>query len=179
MPQLTLPTTAVHSSFLSAMVEFRDEGRGVGDDRTMLGRDISEYAGGWRDPAAFRDYVGLVRDQARDEAPRPAWLVPSTTLWWVEGDEYLGRLAIRHRLTPHLLEYGGHIGYDIRPSARRRGHATTMLGASLPWARELGIDPVLVTCDNDNVGSRKVIEGNGGVLEDRRGVKLRFWVPAS
>jgi len=97
----------------------------------------------------------------------------------VEGDEYLGRLAIRHRLTPHLLEYGGHIGYDIRPSARRRGHATAMLGASLPWARELGIDPVLVTCDNDNVGSRKVIEGNGGVLEDRRGVKLRFWVPAS
>jgi predicted acetyltransferase len=105
--------------------------------------------------------------------------VPSTTLWWDEGEAYLGRIAIRHRLTPHLREVGGHIGYDVRPSARRHGHATAMLRGTLPVARLLGIESALVTCDVDNVASRKVIEGNGGILEDQRGDKLRFWVPTS
>ena len=85
-----------------------------------------------------------------------------------------GLLTIRHRLTPSLLNLGGHIGYDIRPGARRRGHATAMLAAARPVARELGIDPVLITCDENNTGSRKVIEANGGVLEDIRDGKLRF-----
>jgi predicted acetyltransferase len=105
--------------------------------------------------------------------------VPSTTLWWVDGDEYLGRLAIRHRLTPRLTNLGGHIGYDVKPSARRQGHATAMLAAALPLARARGIDPALVTCDESNAGSRRVIEANGGVLEDKRGSELRFWVPTS
>jgi hypothetical protein len=52
-----------------------------------------------------------------------------------------------------------------------------MLAAALPVARSLGIDPALVTCDESNTGSRRVIEGNGGVLEDKRGSELRFWVP--
>ena len=103
--------------------------------------------------------------------------MPLTTLWWLDGDEYLGRLAIRHRLTPRLTDLGGHIGYDVRPSARRRGHATAMLAAALPLARALGIGPALVTCDESDMGSRLVIEANGGVLEDKRGTELRFWVP--
>jgi predicted acetyltransferase len=100
-------------------------------------------------------------------------------MWWADGPQYLGRLTIRHRLTPSLLDVGGHIGYDIRPSARRRGHATAMLAAALPVTRGLGIDPVLITCNADNTGSRKVIEANGGVLEDIRDGKLRFWAPTS
>lgn len=72
---------------------------------------------------------------------------------------------------------GGHIGYDVRRSRRRAGHATAMLAATLPVAHRLGIDPALVTCDADNVGSRRVIEANGGVLEDERNGKLRFWLP--
>ena len=95
------------------------------------------------------------------------------------GDEYLGRISIRHRLTAHLREIGGHIGYDIRPSARQCGHATAMLAAALPVARSLGIDPALLTCDEDNIASRKVIEASGGMLEDNRHGKLRYWVPAS
>ncbi|TSB21636.1 GNAT family N-acetyltransferase [Streptomyces benahoarensis] len=75
-----------------------------------------------------------------------------------------------------LLAHGGHIGYDVRPTARRRGHATAMLRAALPRARVLGLDRVLITCDATNTASRKVIEACGGLFEDRRGVKLRFWV---
>ena len=54
-----------------------------------------------------------------------------------------------------------------------------MLAQALPLAAKLGIDPVLVTCDDDNTASRKVIEANGGVFEDQRGVKLRYWIPTS
>lgn len=179
MPELCPPTTQVHLSFLAAMAEFKTEGRGGGEDNSMIGREIRDRGGDWSDPEVFRGYVAQVVDQAREDAPRPDWMVASTTLWWVDGAEYLGRIAIRHRLTPTLLEWGGHIGYDVRPSARRRGHATAMLAAARPVAARLGIDPVLVTCDLDNIGSRKVIEANGGVFEDERGGKLRFWVPTS
>jgi predicted acetyltransferase len=179
MPQLCLPATEVHASFLIAMAEFEAEGRGAGPDNSMIARDIRDRGGQWSDPGVFRGYVAYVLDQAREEAPRPAWQVPSTTLWWLDGPEFLARVSIRHRLTPALLEWGGHIGYDVRPSARRRGHATAMLAAALPVAAGLGIGPALITCDADNTGSRKVIEANGGVLEDERGGKLRFWVPTS
>jgi predicted acetyltransferase len=76
-----------------------------------------------------------------------------------------------------LFEQGGHIGYDVRPSMRRRGYATAMLREALPIAKSLGIDPALITCRQDNVASRKVIEANGGIFDDQRGDILRFWVP--
>ncbi|MEO5663968.1 MAG: GNAT family N-acetyltransferase, partial [Nocardioides sp.] len=95
----------------------------------------------------------------------------------VDGDDYLGRISCRHELTDWLAEYGGHVGYEVRPSARRQGHATTMLRAVLPHVHALGIDPALLTCDDTNVASRKVIEAAGGVFEDQRLNKLRFWLP--
>src|SRR5262249_33820726 len=106
---------------------------------------------------------------------RGGW-VPGTTLWYVDSDEYVGTLQIRHTLTPELRRIGGHIGYEVRPSARRRGHATRMLALSLPIAHELGIDPALVTCDVTNTASRKVIETNGGQLESEDAQKRRYWV---
>ncbi|MBO4209274.1 GNAT family N-acetyltransferase [Micromonospora echinofusca] len=176
-PTLVPPTPQVHASFLAAMAEFRAEGRGDRQDHTMVGREIREHCATWHTPAGFDEFVRELRSQAREETPRPAGFVPSTTLWWVAGPVYLGRIAVRHRLNQSLRELGGHIGYDVRPTARRRGHATAMLRAVLPVARDLGITSALVTCDVDNVASRRVIEANGGVLEDQRGDKLRFWVP--
>jgi predicted acetyltransferase len=179
MPRLVPPTTGVRISFLEAMDEFRAEGRGGPDDDSMIAHEMQAFGPTWDTEPGFAAYVEQLLVDALEETPRPAHWVPSTTLWYVEGSDYLGRLAIRHRLTPMLLEMGGHIGYDVRPSARRRGHATAMLRAALPVARDLGIDPALVTCDTDNVGSRKVIEAGGGVLEDERHGKLRFWVPTA
>jgi predicted acetyltransferase len=179
MPRLIPPTTDVQASFLAAMKEFQAEGRGGADDNSMLGREINQNNDRWDDPKQFASYVSRLRADALEESPRPEGHVPGTTLWWVDGKEYLGRLTIRHRLSAHLREVGGHIGYDIRPSARRRGHATVMLAAALPVAYRLGVDPALVTCDEDNVASRKVIEANGGVFEDSRNGKRRYWVPTS
>lgn len=179
MPTLTPPTTRVHASYVTAMAEFRAEGWGDQQDNTTIGQEIREHSATWHRPEGFADFVRELRSHALEETPRPEWQVPSTILWWVDGTEYLGRIAVRHRLTPSLLNVGGHIGYDVRPTARRRGHATAMLRTVLPVARDLGIPSALVTCDADNVASRRVIEANGGLLEDQRGDKLRFWVPTT
>lgn len=179
VPKLVSPTIAVHESFLAAVAEFAAEGRGTPEDNSMLGRDMLRYGAHWKDPEVFARYIEDLKADAREETPRPAGFVPSTILWWIEGEEFLGRLSIRHRMTRRLLDWGGSIGYEVRPSARRRGHATAMLRAALPLAHRLGFDPVLITCDHDNVGSRKVIEACGGVFEDQRAEKLRYWVPTS
>jgi predicted acetyltransferase len=179
VPRLDLPAVRARQSFLAAMAEFRAEGRGDPADRSMIGEELREFGDRWVTPPGFAGYVDWLRAQALEDSPRPAGHVPSTTLWWMQDDIYLGRVAIRHRLTLHLLDAGGHIGYDVRPSARRRGHATALLRAALPVARGLGIQSALVTCDVTNIASRKVIETNGGTFEDQRGDKLRFWVPTT
>lgn len=177
MPELVPPTMEVHRSFVAAMAEWLEDGRGASGDDSMVAREIREFGSEWETPRGFERYIQRLEDDADESKLRAYYLVPSTTFWWVDGTEYLARISIRHRLTPRLLEVGGHIGYDVRPSARRQGHATAMLRATLPRARKLGIDPALITCDTDNIASRKVIEANGGIFEDERSGKLRYWVP--
>lgn len=179
MPQLVEPSLAQAASFRAAMAEFAAEGRGgEGDDESALGREIRVYGGRWHTDAGLAEFVENLR-RAGDPAipPRQGW-VHSSTYWWTDGPAYLASIRIRHRLTPHLLEVGGHIGYDVAPSARLRGHGTAMLAAALPKAAELGISSVLITCDTNNIGSRKIIEANGGQLEDERQGRLRYWVPS-
>ncbi len=180
MPSLVLPIADVHESFLSAMAEYVAQGRGGPSDQSTVGRDIRTYGEVWSSPVEFQRFVDEVRAQELPETRRPAIFVPTTTLWWVDGAEYLGRLSIRHRLAPGRIgERNGHIGYDVRPSARRRGHATAMLGAALPRAAALGLERALITCDEDNEASRRTIERNGGVYLDRLDEKLRFWLPTA
>jgi predicted acetyltransferase len=175
VPELITPDMRVHRSFLAAMAEFQAEGGGGPSDRTLTGVSIRMYASRWADPTEFSHYLRDLAGQAQ-ESPHPDERVPQTTLWWVSADQYLGRISIRYRLTARLRQIGGHIAYDIRPSARKRGHGTAMLAAALPAAHSLGIDPALITCDDDNVGSRKVIEANGGVLEHISSGIARYWV---
>jgi predicted acetyltransferase len=177
MPDLVPPDPRLRHSFASAMAEFRAEGRGSAGRESVLDGYLRDRGEPWLDDGRFGAFVESIRAQRLEKTARPEWRVPDTELWWVEEDVFLGRIVVRHRLTPTLLEAGGHIGYDIRPSARRRGHATNMLRHGLGVARRLGIDRALITCDADNVASRRVIEKNGGVFEDQRGPKLRFWVP--
>lgn len=170
MPQLSDPTVSVHESFVESVREFHTSGT---EPPYVARLDADVLA----DPAEFAAYVhGLIAEKF-EESPRPPGYVPGTTLWWIDGSRFLGRLAIRHWLTPALERKGGHIGYDVRPSARLQGHVTAMLRAALPLAGELGIDRALITCDVDNVGSRKVIERNGGEFVDEIDGIYRFWVP--
>lgn len=175
MPALIEPDVRVHQSFVEAMAELREDGYGGPRDGSTIGRDMREHAGLWETEDGFATYTQLLRSEA-DGLNLPPGYVPSTSLWWADGPTYLGRIHIRHELTDVLRELGGHIGYYVRPSARRHGHATAMLRSALPMVRELGIHSVLITCDVNNVASRKVIEASGGSLEDERHGKLRYWV---
>jgi len=168
MPVLTEPTPRVHTSFLAALREYHAEGA-----YTRL--DPADLA----DAELFQRFLEQLRSQDAPGFLRRRRRVPQTRLWLTEGEEYLGELAIRHTLNRRLRYKGGHIGYRVRPTRRRRGHATLMLGLSLPVARQLGIDPALITCDDTNVASRRVIEANGGSLASASDGILRFWVPTA
>lgn len=113
----------------------------------------------------------------------PPELVPSTSLLCIRLSDgrLVGMIDIRHELNDHLRRFGGHIGYSVRPSERRKGYAGAQLRLGLAAAGGLGLDRVLITCDRENEGSRRTILACGGVLEDEimdeNGTWIqRYWV---
>lgn len=89
------------------------------------------------------------------------WLVDD------EKDYFIGEVSIRHRLNDALERYGGHIGYCVRASEWNKGYGTLMLKLALVEAKKIGLSKVLITCNDDNIGSAKVMENNGFVLQDK------------
>jgi len=128
---------------------------------------------------SFVDYVRMVDDHRHGRSIDVDWVESTWLLADVDG-AVVGRSSIRFELNDYLLAQGGHIGYGVRPSHRRRGYATEILRQSLVVARAGGVQDVLVTCDDDNVGSVRAIEANGGILEnvvEIDGVPLRrYWI---
>jgi len=114
---------------------------------------------------SFGEFVQMVEDSRRGRSLDHGWVKSTWLLADVDSD-VVGRSSIRFELNDSLLIEGGHIGYAVRPNYRRRGHASEILRQSLVVARSGGVDRVLVTCDDSNLGSRRVIEANGGVLEN-------------
>ena len=112
----------------------------------------------------------------------PKGLVPSSTYLAVrEKDNYIvGMIDIRHYLNEYLTQVGGHIGYGVRKTERNKGYAKQMLKLALEKCKELKIKKVLITCDEDNIASEKVILSVNAKLEDIRNVdgenKKRFWI---
>ncbi len=182
--ELVDPHVRFHRSFLEALDELTAAGEELyarlpswPAEGAFQGIDVRRES--LTSPEAFAAYCEFLLEQRDPGTPRPRAYVPSTELWLAEGpglEEYLGRISLRHELTEPLLEWGGHIGYVVRPSARRRGLASAALAGMLEVSRRQGIDPVLVTCDVDNVASRRTIEGAGGRYEDTRLGKLRYWI---
>jgi predicted acetyltransferase len=117
---------------------------------------------------AFGDFAAYVESLAGQRDPKNLSpnRVPTSTFWLVLDDRrVVGTSRLRRWLVPHLEKEGGHIGYDIRPSERRKGYGTALLALTLVEARRLGLRKVVVTCDTDNVASARVIEKNGGQYE--------------
>ena len=132
----------------------------------------------------FHAYVNRLIDESIGRHLQPGW-VPCHHFWCIaDNGAIAGTIRVRHHInTPMLSEEGGHIGYDVAPAFRRQGYARWMLQQVLPVARQLGIEQALVTADEDNQASRKVIEANGGKLEAVIKGKIlcdriaRYWVP--
>ncbi|HEX4207740.1 MAG TPA: GNAT family N-acetyltransferase [Ktedonobacteraceae bacterium] len=165
---LTEPAERYWESFLNGLREFQAEGR-------LLNYDIQRIANN------FEVFLQQERNQRDPRKIRPD-SVPQTNFWLVDENEYIGQLSIRHQFNDFLLKVGGNIGYQIRPSRRRQGYGKEILRLGLLKAKQLDIPRALVTCDENNIGSKKVIEYNHGTFENAVNVegspvkKLRYWI---
>jgi predicted acetyltransferase len=171
MLELIRPDAGLHREWLDFLADYDRPGL----DGGSVSDDLLPVMG---DPGVFRTWVEQVR--AREHGRElPEGRVSSTSRWALRDGEIVGVIDLRHELTDLLLAWGGHIGYAVRVCARRQGVATEMLRQTLAVATRLGINPVLVTCDEDNVGSRRTIKGAGGVYDGSVEGKRRYWITAA
>jgi predicted acetyltransferase len=144
--------------------------------------EVPSFLRYYEEGMSLRRYLEVLEERERG-VNLPAKHVPSTFFFAFNGERIVGRVAIRHTLNDFLQRVGGHIGYVVVPEFRRQGHATAILRLALEFAHDkLGLQRVLVTCDDDNIGSIKTIEKNGGALEgvisgpDLDKPKRRYWI---
>jgi predicted acetyltransferase len=169
--QLVSPTERYRESFLRGLHEFRTEVL-----PWWVGGDVA---------TAEHDFAAFVAKKLADANRRTETLVPKTHLWAVAEEQFVGRISLHHELNDALRIEGGHIGYDTVPSFRGRGVAAEMLRQALPVARALGLTAVLLTCDDTNAASIRVIEKNGGTLQETRALdtnrplKRYYWISLS
>ncbi len=184
---LVRPSEAYRDSFLSGAAEFYTEGRADSTYAEFLGYNLDSLA------RHFADFVHDLLNLASETSLPRGWQ-QDQVFWLIDEGAYLGQASIRPQLSSrYLLTYGGHIGYSIRPTRRRQGYGTQILGLALTEARQLGLQRVLVTCNSDNLPSKRIIEQNGGRFENSlvmpahllraegrsvngRVDKLRYWI---
>lgn len=185
MVLLAAPHLRFHRSFVAAVDEFRAHGQSAHDGVVNWPAE-GDFPGvvftreGLDDPAEFARLVANRIGDAESTSQRPpGWT--TATYWWMEdpdlADEFVGSISLRHNIDhPTLATVGGHVGYSVRPGARRRGFASDALRQVVPLAAARGIPRLLVTCDLDNVASARTIEANGGVFEGELRGKRRYWI---
>jgi predicted acetyltransferase len=169
MPELIPPTARLHAAWLEAHAEW-----GPGQHEDGFGLHSSDEVDS---PAGFAAWLTRLASQP-DPAERAAGH-RCLYRWIVEDDRVLGGIALRYG-SDDYVRWAGHIGYGIRPSARRRGLASWALGRALEEARAVGLERALLVCAVDNLASAKTIEHCGGVLESvtvsKFGPVRRYWI---
>ncbi|MCL2060085.1 MAG: GNAT family N-acetyltransferase [Oscillospiraceae bacterium] len=171
MKSIVLPSVEYRTAFYKMAYDYRE----IGDRRYY--KDIV------RDGFDFEVYVTLLHRYSLGINLEEG-LVPYTTYWLVDGgkDTIFGVSRLRHKLNKVSVKEGGHIGYDVPPSHRGSGNATELLRQTLLKARAMGMLRVLLTCDAENRASARVIEKNGGALENQvisdytRKIVNRYWI---
>lgn len=130
----------------------------------------------------YEEFLDELQKNKNMKLYKPHLVDQTTYILTDENGHIYGGTNIRHELNDNLLKHGGHIGYLIRPSERRKGYATLMLKLTLEKCRLLKLSKVLVTCREENIGSAKVIEKNGGIYENSlknesdNKIYKRYWI---
>jgi predicted acetyltransferase len=145
------PSVRYRASFLDAVREVAEP-----DQRSLIYTTTSIEMVASDFPAYIDELLVL-----ETSPPRP--LVRDTVWWGVAEDRFVGRISFRHELNEHLRTIGGHIGYVVRLSERRKGYASEMLRQALATELARRVGEILITCDEDNLPSIRVIARNGGV----------------
>lgn len=122
---------------------------------------------------SFRDFIDKLEEREQ------AYEVLNTTLFLIADGKIIGSSNVRHYLNEFLMNYGGHVGYGVRPDMRGQGYASKILNESLKFLKSLNVEKALITCDEENIASKKVILNNGGIQEESHiredgGVTNRF-----
>ncbi|MEW1963064.1 GNAT family N-acetyltransferase [Microbacterium sp. NPDC077644] len=153
---LTRPTADLYDSWAAAVDEFG----GIHIDGSGMTAPTDSERG------TFDELLAKAEELADTSIPAPDGRVHNDLFWITDDGEVVGFVSFRHELNEWLRHFGGHIGYSVRPTRRRQGYARAGLALALDHARELGLESVMLTCDDDNAGSYRTIEGAGGVLQD-------------
>ena len=150
--------TKVSAEYAEKIKEYRQE--------FLFGGDSMDGCGSLRTISDPYEYIQKCKDYESPETlPKDRVLATQFLFVRKNDNRLLGMIQVRHYFNDYLSKFGGHIGYSIRPSERQRGYAKEMLKRVLPYCRELGLERVLITCDENNIGSEKTILANGGVYE--------------
>lgn len=168
MLKLVLPSPEYKDQILSYKEEFLANG------------DSMDGTAGLDRTGSFEEWYEKWKLTLHEETVPAGWVDSTTYLAVDENDVLVGMIDVRHRLNDFLLKHGGHIGYSIRKSQRRKGYATEMLALALKECPQFGIERALVTCAKTNIGSARTIQKNGGVLEneipDGDRITQRYWI---
>lgn len=162
--------------------EYKDEYISFYKDWKSSEEDITPWVVE-KDPSNFDAMLDFLFSQDTEDKITNGTFVPHSTFWLIEkySKKVIGAVNIRHRLNTKLLNCGGHIGYGIRPSERRKGYASMLLALTLEIAKDMGLNSVLLVCDKGNLASEKTIIKNGGKFEseyaeDNGNIVRRFWI---
>ena len=158
--ELRRPELADKEAILEMIAEYKEQG-------LLMNGGVEST---WACAENYEDWLQINRDQEAGLNLKEGRVASFA------DDRALGFLGLRMTLNDFYLELGGHIGYGIRPSERGKGYGKQQLALALLEAKKLALSPVLITCDMDNAASRAVILANGGVLEDVRAGKERYWI---
>lgn len=171
------PCIEVFDSYIQAL----QEGFFRGNQNPATPEDIQEIL---QNPKEFIESLCACKTEEEvTPSGKLVHMVPYEILWLHAGNTFIGEVSFRFELSPLLEDFGGHIGYGIRPSFQRRGMGCLALEMICERARSRGMDRLLVTCSPDNIASERIILANGGLYEDTRDnshwgydTVKRFWI---